>query len=145
MAGFLWGKKNIIIFQKEKGNTFTLLIILIVKSLQKEQNSTNLLLSAGINLQSPQSDSTPWTLTLVRLHSAHWCVFYNLKETRTDKKISGFLKSQVNFVNFYLYLNFRRHWAKIWPYLWAFRPNSTYEKKSGYSAFFMLFGLIAQK
>ena len=33
----------IIIFQKEKGNTFTLLIIFIVKSLQKEQNSTNLL------------------------------------------------------------------------------------------------------
>ena len=28
-------KKNIIIFQKEKGNTFTLLIIFIVKSLQK--------------------------------------------------------------------------------------------------------------
>ena len=35
-------KKKIIIFQKEKGNTFTLLIIFIVKSLQKEQNSTNL-------------------------------------------------------------------------------------------------------
>ena len=33
-----------IIFQKEKGNTFTHLIIFIVKSLQKEQNSTNLLL-----------------------------------------------------------------------------------------------------
>ena len=31
-------------FQKGKGNTFTLLIIFIVKSLQKEQNSTNLLL-----------------------------------------------------------------------------------------------------
>ena len=37
-------KKNGIIFQKENGNTFTLLIIFIVKSLQKEQNSTNLLL-----------------------------------------------------------------------------------------------------
>ena len=32
------------IFQKENGNTFTLSIIFIVKSLQKEQNSTNLLL-----------------------------------------------------------------------------------------------------
>jgi len=31
-------------FPKEKGNTFTLLIIFIVKSLQKEQNSTNELL-----------------------------------------------------------------------------------------------------
>ena len=34
----------VITFQKENGNTFTLLIIFIVKSLQKEQNSTNLLL-----------------------------------------------------------------------------------------------------
>ena len=34
----------VIIPQKENGNTFTLLIIFIVKSLQKEQNSTNLLL-----------------------------------------------------------------------------------------------------
>ena len=33
-------KKNIIIFQKEKGNTFTLLIIFIVKNLEKEKNST---------------------------------------------------------------------------------------------------------
>ena len=37
-------KKKVIIFQKENGNTFTLFIIFIVKSLQKEQNSTNLLL-----------------------------------------------------------------------------------------------------
>ena len=36
--------KKIVIFQKENGNTFTLLIIFIVKSLEKEQNSTNLLL-----------------------------------------------------------------------------------------------------
>ena len=34
----------VIIFQKENENTFTLFIIFIVKSLQKEQNSTNLLL-----------------------------------------------------------------------------------------------------
>ena len=37
-------KKNCVIFQKENGNTFTLLITFIVKSLQKEQTSTNLLL-----------------------------------------------------------------------------------------------------
>ena len=39
-------KKNyfVVIFQEENGNTFTLLIIFTVKSLQKEQNSTNLLL-----------------------------------------------------------------------------------------------------
>ena len=35
-------KNIIIIFQKEKGNTFTLLTIFTVKSLPKEQNSTNL-------------------------------------------------------------------------------------------------------
>ena len=34
----------VIIFQKENGSTFTLLIIFIVKRVQKEQNSTNLLL-----------------------------------------------------------------------------------------------------
>ena len=37
-------KKLVIFFHKENGNTFTLLIIFMVKSLQKEQNSTNLLL-----------------------------------------------------------------------------------------------------
>ena len=46
-AYLCWGvnfyevKKYVIIFQKENGNTFTLLIIFTVKSLQKEQNSTN--------------------------------------------------------------------------------------------------------
>ena len=61
-------KKYYFFFFKKKREI--LLIIFIVKSLQKEQNSTNLLLhmydpqSAGINLQLPQSDSTPWTLTL---------------------------------------------------------------------------------
>ena len=37
-------KKNVFIFQKENGNTFTLLIIFTVKNLQKEQKSINLLL-----------------------------------------------------------------------------------------------------
>ena len=46
-------KKSIIIFQKENGNTFTLLIIFIVKSLQKEQNSTNLLLWPPIGWNKP--------------------------------------------------------------------------------------------
>ena len=40
----------IIIFQKEKGNTFTLSIIFIVKSLQKKQNSTNLLHTITSNM-----------------------------------------------------------------------------------------------
>jgi len=50
----LWSKKkNVIIFQKENGNTFTLFIIFIVKSLQKEQNSTNLLLWPPICRNKP--------------------------------------------------------------------------------------------
>jgi hypothetical protein len=40
----------VIIFQKENGNSFTLSIIFIVKSLQKEQNSTNLLCTMTPNL-----------------------------------------------------------------------------------------------
>ena len=36
-------KKFCYFFSKENGNTFTLFIIFIVKSLQKVQNSTNLL------------------------------------------------------------------------------------------------------
>ena len=43
----------------ENGNTITLLIIIVVKSLQKEQIAQITQFdpqSAGINLQSPQSD-----------------------------------------------------------------------------------------
>jgi hypothetical protein len=43
-------KKIVIIFQKENGNTYTLLIIFVVKSLQKEQNCTNLLHTTTSNL-----------------------------------------------------------------------------------------------
>ena len=60
----------------------TLFIIFIVKSLQKEQNSTNYYYdpqSAGINMQSPQSDLTPWTLTLVQ---PLWIKFQFLSSTR---------------------------------------------------------------
>jgi len=51
----LWSKKIffVIIFQKENGNTFTFFIIFIVKSLQKVQNSTNLLLWPSICRNKP--------------------------------------------------------------------------------------------
>ena len=45
--------------QKEKGNTFTISIIFMMKILQKEQIAQIYYYdpqSAGINLQSPQSD-----------------------------------------------------------------------------------------
>ena len=60
-----------ILFEKENGNTITLLIIIIVKSLQKEQIAQITQYdpqSAGINLQSTQSDLTPWKLTLLCPH-----------------------------------------------------------------------------
>ena len=72
---FLWSKKNIHIsffFQKEKGNTFTLLNIFIVKTLQKEKIAQIYYYepkTAGINVQSPQSESTPRRLTLACLLS----------------------------------------------------------------------------
>ena len=49
----------VIIFQKENGNTLTLLIIFIVKSLRKEQNSTNLLLWPPI-CQNKHSITPKW-------------------------------------------------------------------------------------
>ena len=68
---FLWSKKNIVIFQKEKGNTFTLLI---TKSLQKDFKKSKIAQiyyydpqSAQINVQSPQSESTPSCLILINL------------------------------------------------------------------------------
>jgi hypothetical protein len=47
---FMKKKKDGIIFQKENENTFTLLFIFIVKSLQKEQNSTNFATTMTPNL-----------------------------------------------------------------------------------------------
>jgi hypothetical protein len=62
-------KKNIIIiFQKEKGNTFTLLIIILVKSSKIAQITYYDPQSAGINLRSTQSDLTPRRLTLPGRH-----------------------------------------------------------------------------
>ena len=70
---FLWSKKIcffVIIFQKEKGNTFTLLIFLKWKVFKKSKIAQIYYYdpqSAGINMQSPQSDLIPWTLTLVQI------------------------------------------------------------------------------
>ena len=50
-------KKIVIIFQKENGNTFASSKIAQIYYYDPQ--------SARINLQSPQGDSTPWTLTLV--------------------------------------------------------------------------------
>ena len=63
---FLWRKKTIIIFKKEKWNTFTPLIIYIVKVFIKRKIAQIYYdpQSDGINLQSPQSESTPKRLTL---------------------------------------------------------------------------------
>ena len=41
--------------------------------------------SAGINLQSPQSDSTPWTLTLVFTHNFIWWHYFALELNSKDR------------------------------------------------------------
>ena len=51
-----------------------------MKSLQKEQKAQITEYkpqSAGINLQSPQSDSTPWTLTLIQLLKQSISIYKN--------------------------------------------------------------------
>ena len=70
---FLWSKKKNekFLFEKENGNTITLLIIIIVKSLQKEQIAQITQYdpwSAGINLGSTQSDLTLRIPTLATKH-----------------------------------------------------------------------------
>ena len=75
-------KENLFLLQKEKGNTFTLLIIFTVKSLQKEKTAQILYYegqSAGINLQSPQIESTPRTLTLD--FNLQWNTLYSFNHT----------------------------------------------------------------
>ena len=67
---FLWSIFFIINFQKEKANTLTLLIILIVKSLQIAQICYYDPQFARINMQSPQSATTHRRLTLVWVKSS---------------------------------------------------------------------------
>ena len=53
------------LFQTENGNSFTLLIIFIVNSLQKGKRAQIYYYdpqSAGINVQYSQSESVPWRL-----------------------------------------------------------------------------------
>ena len=90
----LWSKKKNHYFSKRKWKTFTLLIIFIVKSLQREQNSTNILLwpqSAGVNVQSLQSESTPRRLTL-RINSCFQKYFFKLQKQPKADELANFAK-----------------------------------------------------
>ena len=87
----LWSKKKIvIIFQKENGNTFTLLIIFIVKSLQKEQNSKNLLLWPPICRNKP-AITPKWFNSLDTNSSANalTCVnvTFNFEDNKTPNRL----------------------------------------------------------
>ena len=76
---FLWSKFFLfIIFQKENGNTFTLLIIFIVKSLQKEQSSTNLLLWPPICRNKP-AITPKWFNSLDTNSIIHTIIFCKLE------------------------------------------------------------------
>ena len=72
-------KKFVIIFQKENGNTFTLSIIFVVKSLQKEQNSTNLLLWPPI-CRNKSAITPKWFNSLDTNSSLDWkCWFIKVQ------------------------------------------------------------------
>ena len=93
----LWSKKKkffVIIFQKENGNTFTLFIISIVKSLQKEQNSTNILLWPPI-CRNKSAITPKWVNSLdtnsrVNLYS----LALSLHSRPVHKRIFGILAAQ---------------------------------------------------
>ena len=64
---FMKEKKIKIPFSKKNGNTITLLIIILVKSLQKEQKSTNLVLWPSI-CQNKPAITPKWFNSLDTLH-----------------------------------------------------------------------------
>ena len=80
---------SLLIFKKKMQNTLTLLIIFVVKSLQIELHSTNLLLwspTAGIKVQSTQSATTPRRLTLGKSHGLRSQMLVGLEPTVSDPR-----------------------------------------------------------
>ena len=80
---------SLLIFKKKMQNTLTLLIIFVVKSLQIEVHSTNLLLrspTAGIKVQSTQSATTPRRLTLGKSHGLRSQMLVGLEPTVSDPR-----------------------------------------------------------
>ena len=67
----LWSKKkNLLLFFKKKMEILLHFLSFLYWKVFKKSKIAQIYYydrqSAGINLQSPQSDSTPWTLTLLR-------------------------------------------------------------------------------
>ena len=116
----LWSKKNINIFQKEKGNTFTLLIIFIVKSLQKEQISQIYYYdprSAKINVQSTQIESTPRRLNF-KENNSKW---FSKRRQKIIVSVHSFLWSRVSDLRHEM-----EYICTLWQYgLWTFQTGGT--------------------
>ena len=116
----LWSKKKncfVISFQKENGNTFTLFII--VKSLQKEQNSTNLLLRPPICLN--KSAITPkWFNSLdTNSTSDFWLERLN-KKRATFQGLHIFALILLFWKSLLIWWNLRKSWfnpsfCRKWP------------------------------
>ena len=79
-GGLIFMKKKM--FKKEKGNTFALLIIFIEKSLQKEQNSTNLLQRTPICRNKPAI--TPKRFNSLDTNSSYHHSFFLLTLVHND-------------------------------------------------------------
>ena len=112
----LWSKKKkfVIIFQKENGNTFTLLIIFIAKSLQKEQNSTNLLLWPII-CRNKHAITPKWFNSLDT--NSSWKVFVSFNLMRSSKNcvkllFLSFLLFRENADRFFFLVIFEQNLSK---------------------------------
>ena len=99
----------VIVFQKEKGNTFTLLIIFIVKSLQKGQISTNLLL---------------WPL-ICRNKSAITPKWFNSLDTNSSSDSSGSSKPKADAISVFFWKIIKTPWSigltLFWHKMWFYR------------------------
>ena len=88
------------VFQKENGNTSTLLVIIVVKSLQKEQIAQITKYdpwSAGIYVQWPLSNSTPQVTN--SMHHFSFSNFYKVAPIRiTVVTIMSFCSNGIIFV-----------------------------------------------
>ena len=124
----LSSKKNVIIFQKENGNTFTLLIIFIVKSLKKEQNSTNLLEWPPICRNKPaitpkrfnslDTNSKSWTWIWEFWDQISLCVFASswCPQLSCVLKRNGTMYYTIKLATSYLYIRKAKYNYQKW--LW---------------------------
>ena len=111
----LWSKKKnfVIIFQKENGNTFTLFIIFIVKSLQKEHNSTNLLLWPPICRNKP-AITPKWFNYFGTNSNKNACLFTELVNSEVFMRVTKRIVLTLLTKALYKFVCFKE---KVWSFL----------------------------